>query len=371
MAEERYVQEVRSMQEAVRKKINSIERVELKGKIDWGFTPSFSAKVSGYLEFKVLSYGPDKNKLDSLIKSVIHGAARSYWKEEGGVDITRIKSHKYDSVFSKNGFWGEYHESYTLGVRCDFILNNANPIYAKGKTASSAAPSHSKQASFKIEGANSEVTKKIKGAEAKLLAKGKAKMPNAKEFKVKMRPNLVKASNGTFYGGHLYGTEDGNKWIKCVEVRIREGKEGAAPKPAVARPTSKLEAKQRPLDKRALGTKLLSFMDSKLSGLTYKYKFSSIALSETGGGRMRGEAKVKCTMLRSLLEGIGRAPNKKKSLGIAWTALQTEVGRQIEERLGGQIIDGWKLTTGSVDFGKNPPPRESFTFSVTLKLEAH
>lgn len=79
--------------------------------------------------------------------------------------------------------------------------------------------------SLKIEGANSEVAEKIKRAEAKLLAKGKAKMPNAKEFKVKMRPNLVKASSGTFYGGHLYGTEDGTKWMKCAEVRIREGKE--------------------------------------------------------------------------------------------------------------------------------------------------
>ena len=65
--------------------------------------------------------------------------------------------------------------------------------------------------SFEIEGANSEVASKIKRAEAKLLAKGKAKMPNAKEFKVKMRPNLVRASSGTFYGGHLYGTEDGTK----------------------------------------------------------------------------------------------------------------------------------------------------------------
>lgn len=34
--------------------------------------------------------------------------------------------------------------------------------------------------SFEIEGANSEVASKIKRAEAKLLAKGKAKMPNAK-----------------------------------------------------------------------------------------------------------------------------------------------------------------------------------------------
>ncbi len=85
--------------------------------------------------------------------------------------------------------------------------------------------------SFEIEGANSEVASKIKRAEAKLLAKGKAKMPNAKEFKVKMRPNLVRASSGTFYGGHLYGTEDGTKWMKCAEVRIREGKEGASPGP--------------------------------------------------------------------------------------------------------------------------------------------
>lgn len=96
--------------------------------------------------------------------------------------------------------------------------------------------------SLKIEGANSEVTKKIEGAAAKLLAKGKAKMPNAKEFKVKMRPNLVKASSGTFYGGHLYGTEDGTKWMKCAEVRIREGKEGAAPKPAAAAKPSAPEA---------------------------------------------------------------------------------------------------------------------------------
>lgn len=85
--------------------------------------------------------------------------------------------------------------------------------------------------SLKIEGANSEVAEKIKRAEAKLLAKGKAKMPNAKEFKVKMRPNLVKASSGAFYGGHLFGTEDGTKWMKCAEVRIREGKEGATPGP--------------------------------------------------------------------------------------------------------------------------------------------
>ena len=98
--------------------------------------------------------------------------------------------------------------------------------------------------SLKIEGANSEVIKKIQGSEAKLLAKGRAKMPNAKEFKVKMRPNLVKASSGTFYGGHLYGTEDGTKWMKCAEVRIREGREGErpAPKPATTAKPSAPEA---------------------------------------------------------------------------------------------------------------------------------
>ena len=96
---------------------------------------------------------------------------------------------------------------------------------------------------LKIEGANSEVTKKIERSAEKLLAKGKAKMPNAKEFKVKMRPNLVKASNGAFYGGHLYGTEDGTKWMKCAEVRIREGKEGAAP---ATKPETKPEAAAKP-----------------------------------------------------------------------------------------------------------------------------
>lgn len=83
-------------------------------------------------------------------------------------------------------------------------------------------------ATFTIEGANYEVESKIKANESKLLAKGKAKMPQATAFKVKMRPNIVKASSGSFYGGHLFGTDDGSKWMKCAEVRIKEG--GAATK---------------------------------------------------------------------------------------------------------------------------------------------
>lgn len=224
----------------------------------------------------------------------------------------------------------------------------------------------------KIEGVNGEIMAKLKAAEQKLLAKAKAKIPNASDVIIKMSPTLVNAKSGKFYRGGLYATEDGGKWVKCAEVRVREGKKGqkeGAGEPA--KPTAK-PAKVEPesFNKRAFGTKLLSFMNSKLSGLTYKYKFSSVVLNEGIGGEMLGEARVKCTMLRSLASsGATYVLNRKAQLASLWISLQIETGRQIEERLTNQTIDGWKLIVSRTDFGSNPPSRESFLFSVVFKLK--
>lgn len=213
---------------------------------------------------------------------------------------------------------------------------------------------------LKIEGANSEVSSKIKSAEQKLLAKGKAKVPNAKEFKVKMRPNLVKASNGAFYGGHLYGTEDGTKWIKCAEVRIREGKKGAAPTPAAAKPTEKVSEEHR--IREALHTEIRRL----LSGKSWDFKdLLLIKYDELSSEGLQIEFSLS-------------AENKDKSSGrsfrrsSAWEEWDN-TKRSIENTIVSSLKNSFKLPGFAFSharfyFQRNAPQGKRFKFSFTLKL---
>lgn len=211
--------------------------------------------------------------------------------------------------------------------------------------------------SLKVEGANSEVTKKIKGAEAKLLAKGKAKMPNAKEFKVKMRPNLVKASSGTFYGGHLYGTEDGTKWMKCAEVRIREGKGEAAPKPVV--PSKKEETKED------LKDEILHGIQVALRGLSYDFK--DIKILELNKSRANPSVRVKISLTgktkkssASRDSAYGEWLNEKNSI-------KSILVHSFAVTKGG--LHEWKVLLRNVELPKNPPSSARFRLKIELTLQ--
>lgn len=222
--------------------------------------------------------------------------------------------------------------------------------------------------SLKIEGANSEVSSKIKSAEAKLLTKGKAKMPNAKEFKVKMRSNLVKASNGAFYGGHLYGTEDGTKWIKCAEVRIREGKEGTAPSPAPSKPVAAEKPKIENL-KKELEKELTTFIDSKLRSAetTHSYKVSKVTLNVVQENGARGEIKVKCNMKTPIKTSFSRR-GRKHAENEAWELVKGATRANVEREINNQTIKGMELETSTFIFATNMPKGDSFLFSFIFRL---
>lgn len=208
--------------------------------------------------------------------------------------------------------------------------------------------------SLKIEGANSEVSSKIKSAEAKLLAKGKAKMPNAKEFKVKMRPNPVKASKGAFYGEHLYGTEDGSKWLKCAEVRIREGKEGAAPSPKPSTPV----AAEKP---KNLEEELLHGVMKSLGGLSYNFRNAKVLSFTKSRAHESVNMKVKFT------GEVKDSSHSRESSIMHWMDEKTCIENVIRHALAlGKHLPGWRITTRGFELPKNPPTGKSFGLSFEI-----
>ena len=213
---------------------------------------------------------------------------------------------------------------------------------------------------LKIEGANSEVAEKIKGSEAKLLAKGKAKMPNAKEFKVKMRPNLVKASNGAFYGGHLYCTEDGTKWMKCAEVRIRGGKEGAAPTPAATKPTEKVS------EEHHIKEKLHDEIHRILSGKSWDFKdLRLVKLNEVSSGVLQAEFSLSAeNKSNSDKDGFRRGPAWRE-----WSGTQSSVELTVVASLRNSFkLPGYAFSHARLYFQRNAPQGKRFKFSFELKL---
>lgn len=222
--------------------------------------------------------------------------------------------------------------------------------------------------SLKIEGANSEVSSKIKSAEAKLLAKGKSKMPHAKEFKVKMRPNLVKASKGSFYGGHLYGTEDGAKWLKCAEVRIREGKEGAAPSPKPSKPVAAERPKIEKL-KKELEKELATFINSKLlsAETAHSYRVSKVTLDAVHENGARGEIKIKCSMKKPIETSFSKK-GRKYAESKAWELVKDATRANIMREINNQTIKGMELETSTFIFATNIPKGDSFVFSFIFRL---
>lgn len=215
---------------------------------------------------------------------------------------------------------------------------------------------------LKIEGANSEVSSKIKSAEAKLLAKGKAKMPHAKEFKVKMRPNLVKASKGSFYGGHLYGTEDGSKWLKCAEVRIREGKEGAAPSPKSPSPSKPVAAEKPKVEEtKSLKEELLRGVAKSLENLSYNFR-NVVALSFKES-RVHKSAYMRIKLTADVKEN---SHSRDSSMG-AWLDERTVVENTIRHSLVlGRHLPGVRVTTRGFELPKNPPKGKSFSLSFEI-----
>lgn len=218
--------------------------------------------------------------------------------------------------------------------------------------------------SLKIEGANSEVSSKIKSAEAKLLAKGKAKMPHAKEFKVKMRPNLVKASKGSFYGGHLYGTEDGSKWLKCAEVRIREGKEGAAPTPAAAKP-----AAAKPMEKVSEEHRIREMLHDEirriLSDKSWEFKnLLLIKYDEFSSGKLQVEFSLSAKNESSSGEGFRRGPSWDE-----WGSTKRSIELTIEVSLRNSFkLPGFAFSHARFYFQRNAPQGKRFKFSFALVL---
>ena len=219
--------------------------------------------------------------------------------------------------------------------------------------------------SLKIEGANSEVSSKIKSAESKLLAKGKAKMPRAKEFKVKMRPNLVKASKGSFYGGHLYGTEDGVKWIKCAEVRIREGKEGAAPTPAVAKPTPAVaKPTEKVSEEHRIREALLHEIHRILSDKSWDFKkLLLIKLNELSSEGLQAEFSLSAEN-ESRSGGFRRGPVWEE-----WSSTKRSIELTIEAALRNSFkLPGFAFSHARFYFQRNAPQGKRFNFSFALKL---
>lgn len=219
--------------------------------------------------------------------------------------------------------------------------------------------------SLKIEGANSEVSSKIKSAEAKLLAKGKAKMPHAKEFKVKMRPNLVKASKGSFYGGHLYGTEEGSKWLKCAEVRIREGKEGAAPppSPSPAPKPSKPVAAEKPKveETKNLKEELLHEVAKSLGGLSYNFRNAKVLSFTKSRAHESVSMKVKFT------GEVKDSSHSRESAIMHWMDEKAGIENVIRHTLAlGKHLPGWRITTRGFEMPKNPPGGKSFSLSFEI-----
>lgn len=221
--------------------------------------------------------------------------------------------------------------------------------------------------SLKIEGANSEVSSKIKSAESKLLAKGKAKMPNAKEFKVKMRPNLVKASKGSFYGGHLYGTEDGSKWLKCAEVRIREGKEGAAPSPKSSTPSKPVAAEKPKVEEpKALKEELLHGVAKSLSGLSHNFRNAKVLSFAKSGAHESVKMKVKFTADVKK----DSSPSRSSAMG-SWLDERAVLENTIRHSLAlGKHLPGWRITTRNFELPRNPPGGRSFSLSFEIVFES-
>lgn len=221
--------------------------------------------------------------------------------------------------------------------------------------------------SLKIEGANSEVSSKIKSAEAKLLAKGKSKMPHAKEFKVKMRPNLVKASKGSFYGGHLYGTEDGSKWLKCAEVRIREGKEGAAPSssPSPEPKPSKPVAAERPKveETKNLKEALLHGVAKSLENLSYNFRnVKALSFKES---RMHNSVCMRISLTADVKDN---SHSRISAMG-DWLDERSVVENTIRRSLAlGRHLPGGRTSTRDFEMPKNPPKGKSFRLSFEIVI---